>query len=199
MNDKCAQEILAKLIAFPVLGGQSNDSIADWIENYLTEQDISFHNVYNKERTKRCIHCRIGPAVDGGVVLSGHTDVVPVAGQDWQTDPFKMVEKGGKLYGRGTCDMKGFIACCLACLPDMVAADLKKPIYFAFSYDEEIGCWSGHDLAKSIMDTYKETPRFAIIGEPSEMEVITGQKGMCTLEVVLTSRGAHSSKIYTEA
>ncbi len=194
-----AQEILAKLIAFPVLGGQSNDSIADWIENYLTEYDIPFHNVYNAERTKRCIHCRIGPAVDNGVVLSGHTDVVPVEGQDWQTDPFKMVEKAGKLYGRGTCDMKGFIACCLACLPEMMAADLKKPIYFAFSYDEEIGCWSGHALAKSIMDTYEETPRFAIIGEPSEMEVITGQKGMGTLEVVLASRGAHSSKIYTEA
>ena len=194
-----AQEILAKLIAFPVLGGQSNHSIAEWIENYLTEYGIAFHNVPNEAGNKRSIHCRIGPAIDGGVVLSGHTDVVPIEGQDWHTDPFEMIEKGGKLYGRGTCDMKGFIACCLACLPDMLAADLKKPIYFAFSYDEEIGCWAGHALAKSIMDTYAETPRFAIIGEPSEMEVITGQKGMCAMEVTLTSRGAHSSKIYTEA
>lgn len=198
-NRLTAQEILAKLIAFPVLGGQSNSTIADWIENYLTEHGIPFHNVYNKEQTKRCIHCRIGPAVDNGVVLSGHTDVVPVEGQDWHTNPFEMVEKEGKLYGRGTCDMKGFIACCLACLPEMIAADLKKPIYFAFSYDEEIGCWSGHVLARDIMDTYTEKPRFAIIGEPSEMEVVTGQKGMGTLETTLTSRGAHSSKIYTEA
>ncbi len=198
-NRLTAQEILAKLIAFPVLGGQSNSKIADWIENYLIEHGIFFHNVYNAERTKRCIHCRIGPSVDNGVVLSGHTDVVPVEGQDWHTDPFEMIEKEGKLYGRGTCDMKGFIACCLACLPEMIAADLKKPIYFAFSYDEEIGCWSGHALAKDIMDTYSEKPRFAIIGEPSEMEVVTGQKGMGTLETTLTSRGAHSSKIYTEA
>lgn len=194
-----AQEILAKLIAFPILGGQSNNSIADWIENYLSEYGIPFHNVFNEEGNKRSIHCRIGPAVDNGVVLSGHTDVVPVAGQDWHSDPFEIIEKGGKLYGRGTCDMKGFIACCLACLPEMIAADLKKPIYFAFSYDEEIGCWAGHDLAKAIITTYTEKPRFAIIGEPSEMEVITGQKGMGTLETTLTSRGAHSSKIYTEA
>jgi len=197
--NKKAQAILAKLIAFPVLGGESNNSIADWIENYLTEHGVSFHNVFNEERNKRSIHCRIGPAVDGGVVLSGHTDVVPVAGQDWHSEPFKMIEKEGKLYGRGTCDMKGFIACCLACLPEMLAADLKKPIYFAFSYDEEIGCWAGHALAKSIMDTYVEKPRFAIIGEPSEMEVVTGQKGMGTIETTITSRGAHSSKIYTEA
>jgi len=194
-----AQSILGKLIAFPVLGGESNSSIADWIENYLTDHGVSFHNVPNEEGNKRSIHCRIGPAVDGGVVLSGHTDVVPVAGQDWHTEPFKMIEKEGKLYGRVTCDMKGFIACCLASLPEMLAANLKKPIYFAFSYDEEIGCWAGHALAKSIMETYTEKPRFAIIGEPSEMEVVTGQKGMGTLETTITSRGAHSSKIYTEA
>ncbi len=193
------QTILSKLISFPVLGGESNASIADWIENYLTEHGVSFHNVPNEDGTKRSIHCRIGPAVDGGVVLSGHTDVVPVTGQDWHTDPFDMIEKDGKLYGRGTCDMKGFIACCLAMLPDMLAADLEQPIYFAFSYDEEVGCWAGHELARSIMDTYLEKPRFAIIGEPSEMEVITGQKGMGSLETTIHSRGAHSSKIYTEA
>ncbi len=194
-----AQTILGKLIAFPILGGESNSSIVDWIENYLNAHGVTFYNVPNEDGNKRSIHCRIGPAVDGGVVLSGHTDVVPVAGQDWHSDPFDMIEKEGKLYGRGTCDMKGFIACCLACLPEMIAANLKKPIYFAFSYDEEIGCWAGHALAKSIMNSYPEKPRFAIIGEPSEMEVITGQKGMGTLETTITSRGAHSSKIYTEA
>ncbi len=194
-----AQDILAKLIAFPVLGGESNNSIANWIENYLAEHGVTFHNVPNEEGNKRSIHCRIGPAVDGGIVLSGHTDVVPVTGQDWHSDPFDMIEKDGKLYGRGTCDMKGFIACCLACLPEMLAANLTRPIYFAFSYDEEIGCWAGPALAKGIMETYSEKPRFAIIGEPSEMEVVTGQKGMGTLETTITSRGAHSSKIYTEA
>ena len=87
------------------------------------------------------------------------SDLVPVEGQDWHTDPFEMIEKEGKLYGRGTCDMKGFIACCLACLPEMIAADLKKPIYFAFSYDEEIGCWSGHALAKDIRSEERRAGR----------------------------------------
>ncbi|MEM1122233.1 MAG: acetylornithine deacetylase, partial [Bacteroidota bacterium] len=195
---KDVKNILTQLISFPVLGGESNDTIATWIENYLTDHGVTFYNVFNEDGTKRSIHCRIGPVVDGGIILSGHTDVVPVAGQDWCTDPFKMVEKDGKLYGRGTCDMKGFLACCLAALPHMLAADLQKPIYFAFSYDEEIGCWAGPALAKAIKHTYTETPRFAIIGEPSEMEVITGQKGMGSMETTIYSRGAHSSKIYTE-
>ena len=193
------KEILAKLISFPVLGGESNLSIAKWIENYLTAYRIPFHNVPNEDGTKRSIHCRIGPAVNGGVILSGHTDVVPVTGQDWHSDPFKVIEKEGKLYGRGTCDMKGFIACCLACLPEMIAANLERPIYFAFSYDEEIGCRAGSALAKAIRKTYKETPAYAIIGEPSEMEVVTGQKGMGAFDTTIHSRGAHSSQIYAEA
>ena len=129
-----AQEILTHLVSFPVLGGESNLSIAKWIEEYLTKHDVQFVNVPNEEGTKRSIHCRIGPAVDGGVILSGHTDVVPVEGQPWDTDPFQLTDgNDGKLYGRGSCDMKGFIACCLAALPTMKAADLKRPIYFALS------------------------------------------------------------------
>ena len=197
-TSKKVQKILKKLIAFPVLGGESNLSIAKWIENYLTEHDVDFYNVPNEDGTKRSIHCRIGPVVDGGIILSGHTDVVPVEGQDWHTNPFEMVEKGGKLYGRGTCDMKGFIACCLACLPEIQQAKLKRPFYFAFSYDEEIGCWAGPALAKDIRTTYTEKPRFAIIGEPSEMQIITGQKGMGSFETTVHSRAGHSSYISTE-
>jgi len=194
-----AQEILTKLVSFPVLGGQSNASIADWIERYLTDHGVEFRNVRNDEEAKRSIHCRIGPAVDGGVVLSGHTDVVPVEGQPWNTDPFVLTDGGDdKLYARGSCDMKGFIACCLAALPEMLAADLKKPIYFAFSYDEEVGCIAAPALAADIMTYYSETPKFAIIGEPSMMQPVVGQKGMVIYKTTVNGSAGHSSRIKTE-
>ncbi|MEL6989328.1 MAG: acetylornithine deacetylase, partial [Bacteroidota bacterium] len=151
------------------------------------------------EGNKASLHCRIGPEIDGGVILSGHTDVVPVEGQEWTTDPFVLTDKGdGKLYGRGSCDMKGFIACCLAVLPEMVQANLKKPIYFAFSYDEEIGCVAGPALAKALKTYYKETPKYAIIGEPSMMEPIVGQKGIYILETYVNGSAGHSSRIKQE-
>ena len=194
-----AIEILSSLVAFPVLGGESNLSIARWIEKYLTNHGVEFTTVPNEEKTKRSIHCRIGPAVDGGVILSGHQDVVPVEGQAWETDPFVLTDKqDGKLYARGACDMKGFIACCLAALPTMVAADLKKPIYFAFSYDEEIGCLAAPELAEHIKATYEEKPKFAIIGEPSMMQPVVGQKGIVIYQTKVNGSAGHSSRIRTE-
>ena len=192
-------EILKQLVSFPVLGGESNISIANWIEDYLNQYNVSFKNVPNEDGTKRSIHCRIGPSVDGGIILSGHMDVVPVEGQAWDTDPFLLTDKGdGKLYGRGSCDMKGFIACCLAALPDMVQADLKTPIYFAFSYDEEIGCLAGPALAQDINEHYTEKPKYALIGEPSMMKPITGQKGICIYETSINGSAGHSSRIKSE-
>ncbi len=194
-----AQEILSHLVSFPVLGGESNLPIAEWIEAYLTQHGVDFVNVPNEEGTKRSIHCRIGPAVDGGVILSGHTDVVPVEGQPWNTDPFVLTDgNDGKLYARGSCDMKGFIACCLAALPEMKAADLKKPIYFAFSYDEEIGCIAAPALAADINNHYEEKPAYAIIGEPSMMQPIVGQKGIVIYKTTLNGSAGHSSRIRTE-
>jgi len=194
-----AAEILKQLVSFPVLGGESNISIAKWIEAYLTKHGVTFKNVPNEEGTKRSIHCRIGPAVDGGVILSGHTDVVPVEGQPWDTDPFDLTDKNdGKLYGRGSCDMKGFIACCLAALPQMVQANLKKPIYFAFSYDEEIGCLAAPDLAADINNYYSEKPKYAIIGEPSMMQPVVGQKGIVIYRTSVNGSAGHSSGIRTE-
>ncbi len=193
-----AKEILAKLVAFPVLGGQSNLSIIRWIGDYLESYGVAYQFVPNEEGSKASLHCRIGPAVDGGVILSGHTDVVPVAGQDWHTDPFVLTEKEGKLYARGSCDMKGFLACCLAVLPEMVKADLKKPIYFAFSYDEEIGCLAAPELVQAINDFYTEKPQFAIIGEPSLMQPIVGQKGICIFETTVNGSAGHSSRIRQE-
>ncbi len=194
-----AEQILAKLVSFPVLGGESNMSILNWIKDYLESHGVTSSLVPNEEGNKASLHCRIGPAEDGGVILSGHMDVVPVAGQDWTTDPFVLTDKGdGKLYGRGACDMKGFLACCLAALPEMVQADLKKPIYFAFSYDEEVGCLAAPELARTIRTHYDETPKYAIIGEPSLMEPIVGQKGIYILETYVNGSAGHSSRIKQE-
>lgn len=193
------EEILAKLVSFPVLGGESNLEILNWIKAYVESYGVEVHQVPNEDGSKASLFCRIGPAVDGGVILSGHMDVVPVEGQDWTTDPFVLTDKGdGKLYGRGSCDMKGFLACCLAVLPEMVKADLKKPIYFAFSYDEEVGCLSATALAKAIKSHYSETPKFALIGEPSLMEPIIGQKGIYILETYVKGSAGHSSRIKQE-
>ncbi|MEL7270994.1 MAG: acetylornithine deacetylase [Bacteroidota bacterium] len=193
------EQILAKLVSFPVLGGESNLSIIRWIEDYITSYGIEVHLVPNEEGNKASLHCRIGPTVDGGVILSGHTDVVPVEGQAWTTDPFVLTDKGdGKLYGRGSCDMKGFIACCLAALPEMVKAELKIPIYFAFSYDEEVGCLAAPELARAINSHYDESPKYAIIGEPSLMEPIVGQKGIYILKTHVNGSAGHSSRIKQE-
>ncbi|WP_420399900.1 acetylornithine deacetylase [Flagellimonas sp.] len=193
------ENILTKLVSFPVLGGESNLSIIHWIKEYIESYGVEANLLPNAEGTKASLHCRIGPAVDGGVILSGHTDVVPVEGQEWTTDPFVLTDKGdGKLYGRGSCDMKGFLACCLAVLPQMVNADLKKPIYFAFSYDEEVGCLAGPELARVMNTYYQETPKYAIIGEPSMMEPIVGQKGIYILETYVEGSAGHSSRIKQE-
>ncbi|OEK04703.1 acetylornithine deacetylase [Roseivirga misakiensis] len=194
-----AEEILSKLVSFPVLGGESNLTIIHWIKDYLESHGIAGVLVPNEEGNKASLHCRIGPAVSGGVILSGHTDVVPVEGQDWTTAPFDLIDKAdGKLYARGSCDMKGFAACCLAALPDMIKSDLKKPIYFAFSYDEEIGCLAAPELVQAINDYYEEKPQFAIIGEPSMMIPTVGQKGICIFETVVTGSEGHSSRIKQE-
>ncbi len=191
-------KILEKLVSFPVLGGDSNLSIIHWIKDYIEGHGIQTILVPNKDNTKASLHCRIGPAVDEGVILSGHTDVVPVKGQNWTTDPFTLTEKDGKLYGRGSADMKGFIACCLAVLPQMAKADLKRPIYFAFSYDEEIGCLAAPELAEHIKSYYNEKPTYAIIGEPSLLQPVIGQKGICYLKTEVNGSAGHSSGIHKE-
>jgi len=192
------EQILAKLVSFPVLGGESNLSILVWIESYFTDLGVTSFRVYNEEGNKSSLHCRIGPAVDGGIILSGHTDVVPVVGQDWATDPFMLTEIGDKLYGRGSCDMKAFLACIMTTAPMMVKADLKKPIYFAFSYDEEIGCLGAPDLIDAIALHYDEKPAYAWIGEPSMLIPVVGQKGICVQETIVNGSAGHSSRIRQE-
>lgn len=193
-----ATEILTALVSFPIFGGDANLEIVKWITDYLEGYGVAYQLVYNEDRTKAAIHCRVGPATDGGIILSGHLDVVPVAGQPWNTDPFKLTLIGDKLYGRGSCDMKGFAACCLATLPHMLEQPMTKPVYFAFSFDEEIGCRSGDLLAAAIRDHYPETPAGAIIGEPSMMVPMVGQKGIMVYTTTVTGSQGHSSRIKEE-
>ncbi|WP_248723953.1 acetylornithine deacetylase [Seonamhaeicola sp. ML3] len=193
------QQILEKLVSFPVLGGESNLEIIHWIKDYIESFGITTKLVPNERNTKASLHCRMGPAVDGGVILSGHTDVVPVKGQPWDSDPFTLTEKDdNNLYGRGSCDMKGFLACCLAALPEIVNSKLNKPLYFAFSYDEEIGCLAAPALIEDIKKTYSEIPKYAIIGEPSMLQPIIGQKSIHIIDISITGSQGHSSRIKQE-
>ncbi len=194
-----AQNILKDLVSFPVLGGQSNLEIVNYIKDFLEKFDVDYTLVPNKDGNKASIHCRIGPSIDDGFILSGHMDVVPVEGQAWDTNPFELTEKSdGNLYGRGSCDMKAYLACCLVNLEKMTKANLKKPIYLAFSYDEEIGCVSAPELIDNILKHYTEKPKYAIIGEPSSMQPIAGQKGICVFKTIVHGSEGHSSMIKQE-
>lgn len=192
------QKILADLIAFPSISKKGNIEIIEYIRQYLQALKVESTIVAGMEPDKFCLHARIGPKTDGGVVLSGHTDVVPVEGQNWTTNPFELVEQGDKLYGRGTCDMKGFLACMLAAVPALKKAKLKKPVYLAFTYDEEVGCVSGQFLANKIKTHYQEKIPYAIVGEPSMLKAIFGHKSISVFRIIISGSAGHSSRIKTE-
>ncbi|MGI9452715.1 MAG: acetylornithine deacetylase, partial [Geminicoccaceae bacterium] len=141
---------------------------------------------------KANLFATLGPKIDGGIVLSGHTDVVPVEGQEWLTDPFVMTEHGGRLYGRGTCDMKGFIAAAIAMAPGFAASPPRRPLHFAFTYDEEIGCFGAEALMNSL-DAADIRPSMAIIGEPTEMRIVDGHKGCYEYTTTFKGLEGHSS------
>lgn len=189
-------KILSELVAFACLGGKSNLPIAHYIEKVFQEHNISYYQVPNKSGNKKSLHCRIGKVRDNGLILSGHTDVVPTEGQTWTKPPFTLTQEGDKLFGRGTTDMKGFIACCLAMLPEMQKVTLEKPIYLAFSYDEEVVCLGAPDLIQSITENYQKKPSFAIIGEPTSMKTVTGEKGMGAFTTTVYSSAGHSALVH---
>ncbi|MCU0910994.1 MAG: M20/M25/M40 family metallo-hydrolase, partial [Rhodobacteraceae bacterium] len=134
------RDVLARLVAFPTVSRDSNLPLIDWVEAWLAARGIAAHRVWNEDRTKAGLFAHVGPAVEGGVILSGHTDVVPVDGQDWTTDPWTLTERDGRLYGRGTADMKGFDALALWAMGQAAGRELKRPLQIALSYDEEVGC-----------------------------------------------------------
>ncbi len=185
------RELLAKLVSFPTLSHTSNLALIDFVEDYLSHFGITSQRVFNDDQTKAGLYAVVGPQVPGGVILSGHTDVVPVEGQPWSSDPFELIEKQGRYYGRGAVDMKGFLAIALSQLPSM--KNLKKPIILAFSYDEEIGCLGAPRLIEAILQTVPP-PSAVIVGEPSEMQLVTAHKGITTVKTTVTGREVHSSQ-----
>jgi acetylornithine deacetylase len=191
--DARAIDMLAKLVAFDTTSRRSNLELIGFVEHYLSGFGISSRRVPNADGGKANLYATIGPNVEGGVVLSGHTDVVPVDGQPWTTDPWTLTAKDdGRLYGRGTCDMKGFVALALAAVPEFKSSALTHPIHLAFSYDEEVGCLGAPDLIKAIA-AQVPAPRAVIVGEPTDMEAVSGHKGIASFKVTVNGREAHSS------
>lgn len=185
-------DLLAKLISFDTTSRNSNLELIAWVEDLLAPLGFDCRRIENSTGDKSNLWARIGPDAPGGLVLSGHSDVVPVDGQPWDTDPFDMTEIDGRLFGRGTCDMKGFLALCLAFAPKFAALDLKRPVHFAFSYDEEVGC-QGAPLMIDDMIQRGARPAAVWVGEPTLWQVVSGHKGIMLTKVVVTGREAHSS------
>jgi len=185
-------ELLDRLIALPTVSRDSNLALIEFVRDHLARFGVAARLTFNAERTKANLFATLGTGV-GGIVLSGHTDVVPVAGQAWTGDPFVMVERDGRFYGRGTADMKGFIATALALVPEFLARAQAEPIHLALSYDEEVGCLGVHGLLADLAGA-AIAPRLAIIGEPTSMQVIDAHKGICSQRTRITGVPFHSSQ-----
>ncbi len=186
-------EMLRRLVAFDTTSRNSNLALIDDVQAYLAAHGIASMLVPNDDGKKANLIATIGPRVPGGIVLSGHTDVVPVDGQPWDTDPWTLTEKAdGNLYGRGTCDMKAFAAVVLALVPRFKAADLKVPVHIALSYDEEVGCFGAMRLVERLAAELPR-PRACIVGEPTMMSVVNAQNTATTFYTTFTGFEAHSS------
>jgi len=186
-------EMIEALVAFDTTSRASNLDLIRFVEEYLSGHGVESTLIFNEDKSKANLVATIGPpTLRGGVVLSGHSDVVPVDGQAWSSDPFRVVERDGRLYGRGTCDMKGFLAVALALVPEFQACSLKSPVHIVLTYDEETDC-SG---AVRLMQAFPETglaPHAVIIGEPTQMRIINAHKGQTTIETRIVGCEAHSS------
>lgn len=189
------EQMLQQVISFDTVSSKSNLALINFVEQQLGRFGCEFQQFTSPDGEKANLWATIGPDVEGGIVLSGHTDVVPVTGQPWDTDPFTLTKKDGRYYGRGTCDMKSFIALALAYLPAMHDAPLKRPLHFAFSYDEEIGCTGCRDMVEFAGARFPR-PSMVIVGEPTEMAVVDAHKGINTFRVTVTGLEAHSSRTH---
>ena len=185
------RDMLARLVAFDTTSREGNIPLIDFVEAYLADWGIKSLRVDYEAGKKTNLYATIGPDIAGGIVLSGHTDVVPVDGQKWATDPFEVTEKDGLLHGRGTCDMKGFLAIALALVPDFKAAKLKVPVHLALSCDEEVGCLGVRPLV-AYMKQHLPRPKAVIVGEPTLMKVVNAHKGAHTFSTEVIGHEAHS-------
>lgn len=189
-----ARDILEALVSFPTVSHDTNLPLIDWAEAYLRSNGINAHrHVKPDDPSKHALFASVGPDAPGGIVLSGHTDVVPVEGQPWTSDPFKVTERDGKLYGRGTCDMKGFDALALLAMVKAKDAPLRRPLQIALSYDEEIGCAGAPPLIDAMAAAGVPKASLAIIGEPSMLKCVTGHKGSSGFDVHVKGYEVHSS------
>lgn len=185
-------ELLARLVAIDTTSSRSNAPLLDYVEDYLCQHGVSSRRVTRAEDGKANLFATIGPDASGGIILSGHTDCVPVTGQNWATDPFTLTERDGRLYGRGTSDMKGFLASALSIVPDIVAKPRSRPVHLAFSYDEEVGCAGVVDLLDDLA-ARKLTPDLCLVGEPTEMGLAIGHKSGRAYRCSVKGLEAHSS------
>ncbi len=197
MNNRLTPlEILTKLISFPTVSSQTNRPLIDWVQGYLAEHGIEAHQWVDPEQPhKAALFAHVGPWVEGAIVMSGHTDVVPIEGQDWDSDPWTVTEKGDKYFGRGTCDMKGFDALAVWAMVEGQYANLKTPLQIALSFDEEIGCTGAPPMIAAMNDVLPKGA-MALVGEPSEMRVVTGQKGGMGFPTHMRGFEVHSSLAY---
>lgn len=185
-------DIMSTLVAFETTSRNSNLALIGWIEDTLRPLGFTCERIPDASGAKANLWATIGPADQRGYVLSGHTDVVPVDGQDWTSEPFRLREHGGRLHGRGACDMKGFLAVCLASAERMAAKPLQRPIHLAFSYDEEVGCVGARDLVTWIGER-TVTPEACFVGEPTGMQVVIGHKGKRSVRARVRGATCHSA------
>ncbi|WP_448646444.1 acetylornithine deacetylase [Pseudomonas mohnii] len=187
-----SRDLLQTLVAFDTTSRESNLQLIEFVRDYLARFDVPCELIYNEQRSKANLFATLGPADRPGIVLSGHTDVVPVDGQPWTVAPFELSERDGKLYGRGTADMKGYIACVLALVPALVKADLRRPVHIALSYDEEVGCLGVRSLLKAL-EQRPIKPMLCIIGEPTELKPVLGHKGKLAMRCDIHGQACHSA------
>ena len=192
-----ARAIMDRLVAFPTVSRDSNLELIDFVQQYLEDQGVSSVRVPNHDGTKAALYAHVGPQVDGGVVLSGHTDVVPVDGQNWDSDPFTVTERQGRLFGRGTCDMKGFDALAIWAITRAARLEIKRPLQIALSYDEEIGCTGAPPMIDHMVSMGMPRGDTVIVGEPSMMKVVTGHKGGMGYKMHFHGFEVHSSLLHT--
>jgi len=186
------RQILADLIGFPTVSSDGNLELIAYVQSRLDAIGARTQMTLSPCGTKANLFASVGPETDGGIVLSGHTDVVSCEGQDWSRAPFEAVEEAGRIYGRGACDMKGFIACALAMAPRFADADLVRPVHLALTYDEEVGCLGAPVLLRALAESGTR-PEVCIVGEPTEMRIIAGHKGMCEYTTRFEGLAGHGS------